>query len=165
VQTECGAIVEQIWNLLPTQFPDITTHEFIVMPNHIHGIIEIHAHGGRGGDLSRPDINSDISKFDINSDDRDVGDKGVINHAPTPDNKKNGGFAGEKNPMFHDNLSKMVRWFKGRATFECRKVTPHFAWQRNYWEHIIRNEQSYQRIANYIINNPANWKDDKFYEE
>jgi len=38
-------------------------------------------------------------------------------------------------------------------------------WQRNYWEHIIRNEQSYQRIANYIINNPANWNNDKFYVE
>ena len=38
-------------------------------------------------------------------------------------------------------------------------------WQRNYWEHIIRNEQSYQRIANYIINNPINWQKDKLYSE
>lgn len=36
-------------------------------------------------------------------------------------------------------------------------------WQRNYYEHIIRNEQSYQTISDYIINNPAKWKDDKFY--
>jgi putative transposase len=36
-------------------------------------------------------------------------------------------------------------------------------WQRNYHEHIIRNEQSYKRIAEYIINNPKKWKDDKFY--
>lgn len=36
-------------------------------------------------------------------------------------------------------------------------------WQRNYHEHIIRNEQSYQRISDYIINNPAKWTDDKFY--
>jgi putative transposase len=36
-------------------------------------------------------------------------------------------------------------------------------WQRNYHEHIIRDEQSYQRIAEYIINNPKRWKDDKFY--
>ena len=38
-------------------------------------------------------------------------------------------------------------------------------WQRNYYEHIIRDEQSYQRISEYIINNPQNWKDDKFYEQ
>jgi hypothetical protein len=37
--------------------------------------------------------------------------------------------------------------------------------QRNYWEHIIRNETSYKRIADYIINNPDNWKGDKFYNE
>jgi len=38
-------------------------------------------------------------------------------------------------------------------------------WQRNFYEHIIRNEKSYQSISNYIINNPNNWKDDKFYLE
>lgn len=38
-------------------------------------------------------------------------------------------------------------------------------WQRNYHEHIIRNEQSYQNISNYIINNPAKWNKDKFYKQ
>jgi hypothetical protein len=38
-------------------------------------------------------------------------------------------------------------------------------WQRNYWEHIIRNEKSYKRITNYIADNPANWKNDQFYSE
>jgi len=37
-------------------------------------------------------------------------------------------------------------------------------WQRNYYEHIIRDEQSYHRISEYIINNPENWTDDKFYK-
>ncbi len=36
-------------------------------------------------------------------------------------------------------------------------------WQRNYYEHIIRNEQSYQTICNYVLNNPAKWKEDKFF--
>jgi putative transposase len=36
-------------------------------------------------------------------------------------------------------------------------------WQRNYYEHIIRNEQSYKQIADYIINNPKNWKEDNFF--
>jgi REP element-mobilizing transposase RayT len=35
-------------------------------------------------------------------------------------------------------------------------------WQRNYWENIIRNEQSFERVTNYIRNNPKNWKNDKF---
>jgi REP element-mobilizing transposase RayT len=36
-------------------------------------------------------------------------------------------------------------------------------WQRNYYEHVIRNDDAYQRIANYITNNPMKWKNDKFY--
>ncbi len=40
--------------------------------------------------------------------------------------------------------------------------TPIQLWQRNYYEHIIRNEKSYQRISEYIINNPAKWARDKF---
>ena len=48
----------------------------------------------------------------------------------------------------------------------CVGVTyyaPTIIWQRNYHEHIIRNEQSYKTIADYIINNPAKWRDDKFF--
>jgi len=38
-------------------------------------------------------------------------------------------------------------------------------WQRNFYEHIIRDEQSYQKIADYIINNPINWEEDKFFKK
>lgn len=47
--------------------------------------------------------------------------------------------------------------------FKSQNETMGKLWQRNYYEHIIRNEQSYQTIAEYIINNPAKWVDDKFY--
>ena len=59
--------------------------------------------------------------------------RGAINRAPTT----NGGFAHDKNPMFHINLSRIIRWLKGRTTFECRKMHVDFEWQRNYHEHII----------------------------
>jgi REP element-mobilizing transposase RayT len=62
-----------------------------------------------------------------------------------------------KNPMLNNNLSNIVRWFKGRAAFECRKIDCGFKWQRNYWEHIIRNEIEYTEIAGYIRNNPVMW--------
>lgn len=44
----------------------------------------------------------------------------------------------------------------GWTQFDCK------LWQRNYYEHIIRDEKSHRTIANYIINNPANWEDDMF---
>ncbi len=67
-------------------------------------------------------------------------------------------------PKIH-GLPEIVRALK---TFSARKINElnthgEKIWQRNYWEHIIRNEQSYERIADYIINNPVNWEKDKFY--
>ncbi len=58
----------------------------------------------------------------------------------------------------------MVRGFKIGVTKWMRQNTDIYdVWQRNYYEHIIRNEQSYQHISNYIIANPSNWVQDKFY--
>ena len=66
-------------------------------------------------------------------------------------------------------LHLVVQWFKTMTTNEYIRGVKNLdwepfhgkLWQRNYWEHIIRNEQSYQRISNYIINNPAKWDSDK----
>jgi len=70
-------------------------------------------------------------------------------------------------------LHRVVQWFKTMTTNEYIRGVKTLGWQpfnkklwqRNYWEHIIRNEQSYQRIENYIINNPVKWKNDRFYTE
>ena len=131
ILNEYGKIAQMVWNELPQHYFNIQLGEFIVMPNHIHGIIEIRA----GGDGNT--------------------DNDIIN----------GGFAGKNNPMFYENLPRIIRWFKGRITFECRKTMPYFAWQRNYHEHIIRNQKSYETISEYIINNSTKWEIDKFYTE
>lgn len=70
-------------------------------------------------------------------------------------------------------LRGVVQWFKTMTTNEyIRGVKnlgwPRFngkLWQRNYYEHIIRNEKSYRTISEYIINNPAKWQDDKYYSQ
>ncbi len=105
VLNDIGKIIQQIWNEMPEHFKDIETGEFIVMPDHIHGIIKIY---------------------------------NCVGCVTNPIN----------------NLSQIVRWFKGRTTFECRKMNGNFKWQRNYYEHIIRNEIEYLKIAKYINNNP-----------
>jgi len=68
-------------------------------------------------------------------------------------------------------LHGIVQWFKTMSTNEYIRGVKTLGWkpfngkllQRNYYEHIIRNEKSYQTIADYIVNNPAKWEDDKFY--
>jgi REP element-mobilizing transposase RayT len=52
----------------------------------------------------------------------------------------------------------VTKWFRANTDIET-------VWQRNYHEHIIRNEQSYQTISDYIINNPRRWNGDKFFME
>jgi len=60
-------------------------------------------------------------------------------------------------------IIRALKTFSARKINELRNMPGEKIWQRNYYEHIIRNEQSHQRIANYIMNNPANWEKDKFY--
>jgi REP element-mobilizing transposase RayT len=68
-------------------------------------------------------------------------------------------------------VGNMVGAYKSLVANECLDIykmenkTMGKLWQRNFYEHIIRNEKSYQTISNYIINNPSNWKDDKFFSE
>jgi len=75
-----------------------------------------------------------------------------------------GGFAGDKNPMINENISHIIRWYKGRCSFEMRKINSDFTWQSRFYDHIIRNEDEYEKISEYIINNIINWEEDKFYE-
>jgi putative transposase len=63
--------------------------------------------------------------------------------------------------MLNDNVSRIVRWYKGRCSFEIRKIQADFAWQPRFHDHIIRNDAEYQRISDYIVSNPSNWMDDK----
>jgi len=74
-------------------------------------------------------------------------------------------------PQPGSQLSDVVRWFKTMTTNEYIRGVKNLGWQpfdrklwqRNYYEHIIRTPESHERIANYIVNNPAKWAEDKFY--
>ena len=131
-ETEIGQTATHFWNEIPKRFPFVDLGEFIVMPNHIHGIIVID------------------KKYTIQKNTKNGGDNV-------------GGFAKNKNPMLHDNLSHILKWYKGRCTFEIRKIHADFAWQSRFHDRIIRNEKEYKRIADYITNNPANWDNDEFH--
>jgi len=63
------------------------------------------------------------------------------------------------------NLSSIIRGFKSAVTKRARIINPNFSWQRNYYEHIIRDEKSFNTISEYIINNPLKWEIDKYYEQ
>jgi REP element-mobilizing transposase RayT len=143
VLIEIGKIANDCWLEIPEHFPFVKLGEHVVMPNHIHGIVVI----------DKTDDGRSVSHVETR----------LIASLPTEPTKTPGGITGNKNPMIHDNLSKIIRWYKGRTSFESRKIHTEFAWQPRFHEHIIRNDQSFQKITEYIINNPLNWSSDQFY--
>jgi REP element-mobilizing transposase RayT len=62
-------------------------------------------------------------------------------------------------------IVRALKTFSARKINELHNTRGEKLWQRNYWEHIIRNEKSHQRIADYIANNPMEWLKDKFYSD
>ena len=123
-----GEIVLECWNELPNYYPPVELAEFVVMPNHLHGIIVIT--DVRAGSF-RPDGWQD----------------GRQDAAPT-----------EKR-----TLGQLVGYFKFQITKEINQIRDSGyakVLQRDYYEHIIRNEREWKAIAEYIRNNPANWRED-----
>ena len=129
VLSPIGEIVYQCWNEIPNNFNSVKLYVFIVMPNHLHGIV-VMTNDCWGVQLNAPTRNA--SNF-----------YGLI----SPKQK---------------TLSVIIRTFKAAVTTLCRKNNYHFfELQRNYYEHIVRNEDELNRIREYIINNPLQWQFDK----
>lgn len=144
VLNEVGKIVKKCWLEISEHFPGVELDIDQIMPNHFHGVIRILEEE----DVCRGAIHRAQSDGTIGQD--------AMNRVPT-----GGGFAGLKNPMLNPNsLSKIIRWFKGRSTFEIHKSGIGFEWQRSFYDHIIRNEKSYDRIYDYMESNPSRWQED-----
>jgi REP element-mobilizing transposase RayT len=145
---EAGMITENTWLDLVNHISNIELHEFIVMPNHFHGIIEIRNQFVRAG--SKPAL-----QFTQFPSDKLLSWRAGLEPARTE-------------PVRTDkNLSEIVRQFK---TFSARRInqsrnlsgTP--VWHRNYHEHIIRNETAYLKIADYVETNPQRWQEDRYFQ-
>lgn len=158
-----GQLAEKIWHEIPNQFPFVELGDFVVMPNHIHGILilnkPVDLNGDRNGNGNDNGIGGGIVETRLIASLRTAGQSFDL----STEQIKTGGFAGNKNPMINENISRIIRWYKGRCSFEIRKNHADFGWQSRFYDHIIRNDAEYQRISDYIINNPANWVEDKFY--
>jgi putative transposase len=142
------------------------------MPNHFHGIIRLLSRGEMGVDM---DVGVGVDEGECNSPlqpppaTATMG-KGEL-HSPlspasTPPPEMVGVGGVFKTPLRSPSqtVGAIVRGYKSAVTKQLGLLGFNGKfWQRNYYEHIIRNEQSYQRISAYIVNNPSKWLDDTFY--
>ena len=128
---EWGMVADEEWRKTERIRSHIVLHEFVIMPNHVHGIIQL-----VGAHCMRPD---DVQL-------------GRVQRAPTT----------PRAPTVGD----VVRGFKSSVTKRLNAVSGTSGqrfWQRNYYEHIIRNEDAYLAIADYIQTNPQRWEIDTYY--
>ncbi len=153
ILNDAGKIADECWLDIPKHFPNAILHEYIVMPNHVHGIIE----------LSENNIANVGAENFLPLQNNTIHTVGVENFQPLP--QHNEPPRNEFQKMIPRSIGSIVKGFKIGVTKWFRNNTEiEKVWQRNYHEHIIRNEQSYQTISEYIINNPSKWKDDKFFK-
>ena len=139
-----GTLVAQAWEDLPNHYPHLELDRFVVMPNHFHGIVVL-TPVGAGFKSANSDVKPALS--DVRSTTR-----AGLKPAPT---KRHG-------------LPEIVRGFKtfsARRINEIRQTPGTSVWQRNYYEHVIRDESDYDRIAEYIANNPQRWEEDSLHPD
>ncbi|MDP2601261.1 MAG: transposase [Deltaproteobacteria bacterium] len=141
--TDGGRIIQATWNELPNHYPGVECDVFVIMPNHVHGIIVlVEDDGGVGSN----DVGAGLKPAQ----------PGL---RPTTAPR-----AGLKPAPTRHGLPEIIRGFK---TFSARRIndmrkTPGFPiWQRNYYEHIVRCENELTRIREYIANNPLQWDMDR----
>jgi len=128
---EAGRIVETVWQGSGKSYDDIDLDAFVVMPNHVHGIIVI------------------------------CGPVGAIHESPLRSDSSPKSRTVERRRML---LSKIIGRFKmvSAKKINVLRNTPGVeVWQRNYYEHVIRNEDSLRQIQQYIVDNPAQWDFDR----
>jgi putative transposase len=221
ILNDAGEIANQSWSEIPTHFPNVVLHEFVIMPNHVHGIIELkgirvenlpppnnneNGYIVRAENLPPPDNNENGNIVRAENlpppDNNENGNIVRAENLPPPDNNENGNIVraenlpptttttanvnalndyeningtdvdgnGAKNfsPLRSPSktIGSVVRGFKIGVTKWMRKNTDVVVvWQRNYYEHIIRNEHAYKNISNYIETNPQKWNQDKFFKK
>ena len=156
ILNSAGIIADKCWLEIPNHFPHTILHEYIIMPNHIHGIIELVRN------IVRPlhDVGTRHVVSLRDNPDNHVGASHVI-PIPGPQHNQN-----QFSKPIPGSVSVIIQQYKSSVKRLCNKNNiANFQWQSRFYDHIIRDERSYHRIAEYIINNPVEWNDDKFFNE
>ncbi|TMI84494.1 MAG: transposase [Bacteroidetes bacterium] len=144
--SQIGERANKCWRAIPDHFSYFKLDEFSVMPNHLHGIIIIEKPcGNHRGGFNAVETGHALSL--------------QPNAGESPKNPNHRRFRNQGKKT----MSSMVGSFKSAVTKYCNENNLTFGWQSRFHDHIIRNEDEFYAIRNYIINNPRNWKEDKFY--
>ncbi|MBC6109577.1 transposase [Pedobacter fastidiosus] len=148
ILNKLGVIAYNEWINLSERFVNFELDVFQIMPNHMHGIIVLSDVGATLAVAQEENENKDLIISDSSNQKLD---RATARVAPT--------------------IADIVGAYKSIVSNECLKIyksqnkSMGKLWQRNYYEHIMRDENAYYNISNYIINNPKKWDEDKFHTQ
>ncbi|MEX0269157.1 transposase [Leptolyngbyaceae cyanobacterium UHCC 1019] len=187
---DAGQMVEKVWQSSPQRFPHVCLDAFVVMPNHVHGIIQLRAGTPEERAGTRPAPTLDMKSVGAplvgalpTVDNANSGERAGTRPAPTLDMKSVGAPLVGALPTVDDtipddpkakwglSLGDVIGVFKSIATHQYtigvkqQNWEPFHKrlWQRNYYEHVIRDETALQKIWDYIQSNPLSWQSDQLH--
>lgn len=143
-----GQLIKEEWLKSAEIRKEIEFDDFVIMPNHFHGIVIINQ-----------EINSDFMKNDVDFQDNNVGANG---RSPLQQIQS----SRPKISMKPKSISSLIAGFKSATTKKIniiRNTPQNPVWQRNYYDHIIRNDESLAKIREYVQNNPLSWENDQLH--
>jgi REP element-mobilizing transposase RayT len=166
-----GDVIREIWQEIPEKFQCVDIDAFIIMPNHVHGVVIINeecrdmVHRDPVNSLMKddkvglinqtPTINQAHTKNHLNDKKRCL-----ANQAPTKNHYKTKNWILMQNS--NQTVGKIIRYFKAKTAKTIHdRFFPSFQWQRNYYEHVVRSPRELNSIREYIINNPLKWALDR----
>ena len=187
ILNEYGKIVEQCWFNLPNYYNNIVLDAYIIMPNHFHGIIFINDTIDTVDNIGAIDIGAipvgaipespNVGAIPVGAihESPNVGaiPVGAIHESPQQPDNESPNVGAISVGAIHESprqrrkmlLPKIIGRFKmnsAKQINQIRNTSGVPVWQRNYYEQIIRNEKSLEKIRNYIINNPLEWYYDDY---
>ncbi len=182
ISNDAGNMIQIVWDEIPSHYAGTEIDEFVVMPNHIHGIVVIAVGATPCGCPGTTPRGCPVTPPRGCPVTTPRGCPGVIGQARGKGQPR-GGASGENgqprgvaptvNTVGPLTLGDIVHRFKTMTTKRYAdgvhqlnwRSFPGKLWQRNYWEHIVRNEGELNRIREYIHNNPLKWELDRLNEK
>ena len=149
-----GMIAQGCWYQIPYLInPHVHLGAFVVMPNQLNGILILY-------DMENM---LDVGTFESNASTSNIINKANAIH-PSDDETHQNSFFQNISPK-SGSVSRIIQHYKTVCNKHIRMACPKidFEWQSRFYDHIIRDADSFDKISNYIINNPKNWAEDKFY--
>ncbi|MEN8119517.1 MAG: transposase [Bacteroidota bacterium] len=141
-----GVIADIFWHEIKNHAKHVELGAFVVMPNHLHGILILNDpnnfNKNKNNDL---DVETRHT-LSLESERRTIGQKRFQNQGK-------------------NSVSSIIGSYKSAISKHAHRLGFEFDWQGRFHDHVIRDKEEYQRIHNYIINNPEKWEDDKFYDK